>query len=71
MTMRQLDRSPRRAFEAALQAPLHLTTYGRTTHVMITFEECCRLTGSAPEAAASEMGQGVSPGICVPKEKGL
>jgi hypothetical protein len=71
MTMRQLDRSPRRAFEAARQAPLHLTTYGRTTHVMITLEEYCRLTGSDPEALASEIGQGFSPGIPAPKMKGL
>jgi PHD/YefM family antitoxin component YafN of YafNO toxin-antitoxin module len=58
MTSRQLDRNPSRVFEAARQAPVYITTRGRTTHVMITFEEYCRLTGSDPEALASEVGEG-------------
>jgi hypothetical protein len=63
ITSMEFRRKTPQATTAARQGPVHITTRGRTTHVMITFEEYCRLTGSDPETLASEIGQGFSPGI--------
>jgi hypothetical protein len=72
LTSTELHRSLFNSLSMAVQqGPVNITTHGRTTHVLVSFEEYCRLTGRDPEALASEIGQGFSPGIQAPKKKGL
>jgi PHD/YefM family antitoxin component YafN of YafNO toxin-antitoxin module len=54
---------------AAKRGPVHITTRSRTTHVLISFEEYCRLTGNDPETLASQIDQGFSPGTLARKER--